>query len=630
MTNRSYFAEIDGLRAIAVTAVITHHLFPQALPLGFLGVDIFFVISGFVITNTLISKPRTPPTRLLSAFYAGRIKRLLPTLLLVTVLTSMVAMSLTANPGSTLKTGLLGLLASSNIYLFLQSVDYFGQAAELNYFTHTWSLAVEEQFYILFPFLLLALGALRGEAGRKLAVECLLAIGSLSLVSFVWFYDKNSALSYLTPLRIWEFSAGCVIALGRPIGQQLHAGSSIYRRQSVVLGVLGCFGSLLLPENFTILGYLMAVGGAALVVHSVAVDGETIKVLKVPFVVYLGRVSYSLYLWHWPVIVAIKWSVGLNFWTAVAALCIVLTLSIISYEYIEQPFRYGGYLRSNRMVACAAITSVFSVSVAVISVYQSARSDVSIAGSPLVGERSVARIVACKDDAISCLPLHQEELDVVLLGDSHVANLYFSIPVQSAERKHVYSGLMVLRSFYQENTAAHLDAVKELEIISEHVGEEDVLIFSMSRSRFYAPKSYQFLGEARASQLDIKKKERFSKAFIPFIQALDKKGVQVYLVDDIPTLCSAIEMRKRRVFSNCFASEAVSLLDRAPLTNLLKKAATIGEKIHYVDPHPVLCSSGNCALIRDSVPLYTDSSPHISWGARYILKRFFEENVEVK
>jgi len=152
----TYRPEIDGIRALALIAVIINHFEKSVLPSGFLGVDIFLAISGFAISSSLIHRPRQSFRHGVLDFYARRIKRLVPALVFCIVVTSALACLFDPSPGISLQTGLAALLGASNLYLFWQSTDYFAPSTELNIFTQTWSLGVEEQFYFLFPLLLWA------------------------------------------------------------------------------------------------------------------------------------------------------------------------------------------------------------------------------------------------------------------------------------------------------------------------------------------------------------------------------------------------------------------------------------------------------------------------------------------
>src|SRR5262249_45131344 len=176
-----YSPEVDGLRAFAVTGVIIDHFGGRGLPEGLLGVDIFFVISGFVITGSLYRRPGQRLGDLLLGFYVRRVKRLVPALVLCVAVTSIAICMFSPRPGESLATGIAALLGASNIYLLIRSTNYFGSLAQLNVFTHTWSLGVEEQFYLIFPLIVWITGFGRRAGGGLWALAAaagLLAIGS--------------------------------------------------------------------------------------------------------------------------------------------------------------------------------------------------------------------------------------------------------------------------------------------------------------------------------------------------------------------------------------------------------------------------------------------------------------------
>ena len=214
-TKSRYRPEIDGLRAFAVVAVIINHFNKDILPGGYLGVDIFFVISGFVITSSLYQRPSKNFKDFISGFYERRIKRLVPALT-VFVLIMSIAISVFDRSPTSLKTGITSLFGLSNIFLFQRSTDYFAQSTELNVFTHTWSLGVEEQFYILFPFLIWFSGF--GRQTKNGDRNLFLIVGALtiaSLIGFLYLYPINQSAAYfLMPTRFWEMASGCLLFIG--------------------------------------------------------------------------------------------------------------------------------------------------------------------------------------------------------------------------------------------------------------------------------------------------------------------------------------------------------------------------------------------------------------------------------
>jgi peptidoglycan/LPS O-acetylase OafA/YrhL len=209
-----YRPEIDGLRAFAVVAVIINHFNKDLLPSGYLGVDIFFVISGYVITSSLAGRESKNFLDFLTEFYERRIKRLLvPALVVFVLITSVLICLFNPDPGAALGYGLRSLFGISNISLYRASTNYFAVSTELNPFTHTWSLGVEEQFYLLFPFLIWFSGF--GQQTAKGTRNLFFWVGALtiaSLIGFIYLYQVNQPAAYfLMPPRFWEMAAGCLI-----------------------------------------------------------------------------------------------------------------------------------------------------------------------------------------------------------------------------------------------------------------------------------------------------------------------------------------------------------------------------------------------------------------------------------
>ena len=205
-----YRHELDGLRAIAVIAVIINHFNKELLASGYLGVDIFFVISGYVITSSLISRGINEFGTFISSFYKRRIKRLLPALIAYIFPISFLIWIIDPIPQAALRTGLTSIFGLSNFYLFKSATNYFAISTELNPFTHTWSLAVEEQFYFVFPIIiwLCSFNKNISESRRNLFI-ILLTLSIPSLIAFIILYTNNQPAAYfLMPTRFWEIAFG--------------------------------------------------------------------------------------------------------------------------------------------------------------------------------------------------------------------------------------------------------------------------------------------------------------------------------------------------------------------------------------------------------------------------------------
>ncbi|MCS5692327.1 acyltransferase [Cyanobium sp. FGCU-6] len=345
-SNASYRSEIDGLRALAVIAVIINHFNSRLLSSGYLGVDIFFVISGYVITESLTRRPCKNFVDFIQGFYARRFKRILPALIACVLITSLILCLFDPSPGVTLRTGLTSIFGASNIYLYSLSLSYFSPLNELNGFTHTWSLGVEEQFYLLYPFLFWIF-VTRNLHSAKNVNRLLFAITVLSLASlllFISFYETNpSAAYFLTPYRFWEIGLGCVISILGTLGSRQP---QLLQRLRPILSLL--FLGLIItvlnrPKEAEVLNTILIALLTMLAIGSLKKGQLAANILSVSPIRKIGLLSYSLYLWHWSVLVISRWTVGIHPWTAPFQLAAVLLLSLASYYWIEQPLRKANW-----------------------------------------------------------------------------------------------------------------------------------------------------------------------------------------------------------------------------------------------------------------------------------------------
>ena len=343
----NYRPEIDGLRAIAVVSVIIYHLqislfdFP-VLSGGFLGVDIFFVISGYVITSSLYQRPSKNFKDFISGFYERRIKRLVPALTVFVLFSSIAICLFQENPNLSLWTGLTSLFGLSNLYLLEKATDYFAQSTELNVFTHTWSLGVEEQFYIIFPLLIWFSGF--GRQTKNGAQNLFLIVGALtitSLIGFLYLYTSNQSAAYfLMPTRFWEMASGCLLFVGL---QKRKCIKQFFEKAPPIL-VLACImGVMYLPISLATTLTVAVVVFSLVLIASLKKETAAYKFLTNSRVIYIGRISYSLYLWHWGVLSISRWTIGIHWWSVPFQIALIFYLANISYRYIETPLRKGDW-----------------------------------------------------------------------------------------------------------------------------------------------------------------------------------------------------------------------------------------------------------------------------------------------
>ena len=350
---------IDGIRAIAIIAVFVYHISPSALRGGFTGVDVFFILSGFLITSILLNEFRGGNFSF-REFYLRRIQRLLPNVI-VTVLAVQIIWSIFLPPSLVRQTGWHGfwtLLNGSNLFVWLNLGDYWGSSAEFAPFTHTWSLGIEEQFYLVYPCLLLVLFRLQPSRIKFWLFSAVV----LSFISCLYgSYTKPDLTFYLLPTRIWELLLGSLTAVYRSQLSVIKLESSkLENNTHKIMGWIGvvmiCVGFLLINKKYAFPGWvsLFPTIGTVFLILSV-VDGET-KLstwLSSPIMVRIGKLSYSLYLWHWPLIVfgkieanllGIPQSIG-----AVVGGFVSIFFAWISYETIEQRLRNRGPGRTTRL-----------------------------------------------------------------------------------------------------------------------------------------------------------------------------------------------------------------------------------------------------------------------------------------
>lgn len=333
-----YRNDIDGLRAIAVVSVVIGHAFETMLPGGFLGVDVFFVISGYVITLSLLGRDHTRFGSFLAAFFLRRIKRLMPALLVCFVITCAVVIALDRQPKVSLITGALSLIGASNFALYAQELDYFSPSIKYNAFTHTWSLGVEEQFYLLFPLLFWLVFAPHRAGRARVLGGVVLGLSALSLLAYIAFQTAApTATYYMMPFRFWELGAGVVAALWVHSGMK-GAGPGL-RPVETTLAAGGLCMIFVMAEPGMIGGHVAAVMLTAMLLIGGAGAGRPAWVLCNVGVTYVGRISYSLYLWHWPFLTFGLLAPSSLIAHPLLAIACATGAAVLSYHLVEQPVR---------------------------------------------------------------------------------------------------------------------------------------------------------------------------------------------------------------------------------------------------------------------------------------------------
>ncbi|MFI5506947.1 acyltransferase family protein [Mycobacterium sp. NPDC051804] len=380
--HKRFRTDIEGLRAIAVSAVVLFHAGVPGLGGGFVGVDVFFVISGFLITGMLWREVNTVGTVRLGRFYGARARRLLPASAFVGIVT-MISAAILLPPlqvEPVFEDGLASALYVSNIWFTATQTDYFAPFGLLSPFLHYWSLAVEEQFYLVWPILMIGAVWLLRRQRRRVDLEAsqkfyllilLLVVVTSFAASFVLTYAEPVAAFFMMPTRAWQLALGGVVAL---TADQWHHLPPLLAAIAgwAGLGVILLTCTLLDPDTlypgtaalFPTLGAVLVLGAGCAVP-----DRGVGRVLSLAPMRAVGRISYSWYLWHWPVLVLAPVAVGhqLGLPGRLIAVLISIGLAVLTLRFIENPVRFAPAIQGSpaRSLALGAVVTAVTVCVSV-------------------------------------------------------------------------------------------------------------------------------------------------------------------------------------------------------------------------------------------------------------------------
>lgn len=331
-----YRPEVDGLRAVAILPVIAFHLAPSALPGGFVGVDVFFVISGYLITSIIMAE-LAAGTFTFRSFWERRARRIFPPLAIMVLACLLISLALRVpieHVASLGRQALRVVSFTANHFMHAATGDYWGADAEAMPLLHTWSLAVEEQFYLVYPALLFVLW--RFSAGRFQAIIAALAVASLACC--IWLTPvSQSAAFFLLPSRAWELLAGALAALllaWRP-GLSHAPRSGVLSAAGLLLIAMAIFGL----DGVSYPGWKAILPVAGSLIFVIFSGGQNLpsRALASPAMVYIGRTSYSTYLWHWPALVigGLFATLVESPWPRPAALAVAILCALASYHWVE-------------------------------------------------------------------------------------------------------------------------------------------------------------------------------------------------------------------------------------------------------------------------------------------------------
>lgn len=482
--------DIDGLRGIAVLLVVAYHTGIPGVSAGFLGVDVFFVLSGYLITKLLMIEWVKTGAIDFIGFYARRLRRLIPAAILMLGVTSLAAWWIMPSLllESTMKTAAAASIYISNMVLARITGDYFADNVDLYPFLHTWSLGVEEQFYLFWPILIWLL--LRIAKGSKVAKFTLIILFTLlGFIGAVWLtgYRPNWAF-YSMPSRAWEFGFGAIFALSafklpkRLVPLIGFAGIGLLAASSVVLGVY----SSAWPGYWAMLPVVAT--SLALIAGEQSQDSLYSRVLSSRALRYLGKISYSWYLWHWPALVLFTLYFGnpstqfdnITTMHRVLVVLVALLISDITHRLVENPIRFNKKLMASPSLT---IISMIGLSIAGVVIFllpvpkiikdnmfytaiREDRAQIYYDGCHLDTNESTLNDCVYGDlDAPKTM---------MLIGDSHAAQLFSAFEVVSKEigvrlESHTKASCPVLGDFGQKHPVPFLDCELWSQAVRDHI-----------------------------------------------------------------------------------------------------------------------------------------------------------------
>ena len=635
-----YRPDIDGLRAIAVLSVVVFHLGKSVGFEGYLGVDIFFVISGYLITKIIYSDLESGHFSFYE-FYKRRIRRVFPMLFVVVACSSLFA-ALVFLPGelkSYSNSAIASLLFSSN-FVFYSEAGYFDVEGYLKPLLHTWSLAIEEQFYIIFPAILLVLYKMRA-AYFKQGVWVLLLASLFSSFMFPVLFEDTSFAFYMLPLRAWELLFGSCLALG------LFRYDAITERRINVAAFAGigmiAFGFIIkLPNAYPYsLQVLPVVLGTTLVIWAGSFRTVPIvnAVLGKPVFLFFGRISYSLYLWHWPIFVFllyIKYG-RLSDPERVAIGLVCVLVSYLSWKYVEQPFRRFQFKRpalpilSGLAVSLAIIASA-SYLLAVDGKVPWVSEDLSnFADVQLGGNYKQVEIFAGQKVAVFGSKKQNDGPNIALIGDSHAEAILPAMDFVAA--RNGKSGIRLSNACIAlleklKNSTKLKGCIENSERQIEYIKDHPEIKVVVIAQRWYARTEdwHQKYGVPKNEYLALRYQSLLE--FVREISAPDRKVVimaQVPRIEtrlsNIPSMVARMKRREDPTLETLFPTLSGYLNRNKHILSILDDVGrTTGAEIMAI--YKALCDTERCQIFDDGGMYYYDDDHLSSYGAKKISDHF--------
>lgn len=621
-----YRREVDGLRAVAVVPVILFHAGVAAFKGGFVGVDVFFVISGYLITTIIVVEVEAG-TFSVARFYERRARRIMPALFAVMATSVAVAwLWLAPNEMSEFAQSLVSVVLFVSNFFFWIKADYFGIGAELKPMLHTWSLAVEEQYYVVFPPLL----AWMFGFGRRAIVAAFVVCGLISLVlAQHWSVTNPGASFFLLPTRIWELLIGATCAMlltSESSLARLRATGAFFRESLAGLGLTALLASIfVLDSTLPLPGFyslLPTLGTAAIILFG---DERTYtgRLLGQRLLVGIGLVSYSLYLWHQPILAfARNRSAGeLHAPLLAGAFAVTALLGWLTWRFIEAPFRDRRRVRTRPLIVGGVATAAAFVAFGLAGRTSGGFKDMR------TGERQ-ARLLATIQSSPKRTACHVTRKNVLapadaceylaadvrwaVLGDSHGGELAYALALQLQKsgigvKQFTSTGCYPAYGRTDDPSSCARWTADAVDYVMNASRLETVVVTYRIDSYLYGNHDATF--PRLPNEVDERERDARWSSYVGLARDLQQHGKRVILVLQAPEASRTIE---DLIFKYGAGGGDIVGVDRVwwDRRNAFVEAhrAEIPPGILVIDPTDLLCDRNACYVTRDGVALYFDDN----------------------
>lgn len=642
-TTLAYRPDIDGLRAIAVTAVLIFHFFPESLRGGFVGVDVFFVISGFLVTG-IVCKGLDARRFSFADFYRKRVRRLFPSLILSISACLLAGWFLMPSDELSLlgKHIFAGSTFFSNILLYSES-GYFDGNSDLKPLLHLWSLGVEEQFYLFWPLLLWILSI--GKKSRFIIPSLVITCAVSLLLNLFLVRNSPSFTFYMLPTRLWELALGGILTLFPfhqvPIVQKFKNSISFLGLATVTISFFLINGEKLFPGAWALLPVL----GTTLVIlagPSAAVNGF----LSRPSLVFIGLISYPLYLWHWPLVAFARLHYGEAPQVSIRIALIITAFALAAFSYlkVEKPLRDFKATNSMAFKLCAAVAFL---GICGVWIWNQGgfpgRNPAIEAGrktaAPFRSNRKNPENPVCSEQfrnvEMCAITDPSRSPTILVVGDSHAEHLFPGLSeVLSSRGENV---LMLARSgtvpLWKVVSVRRPDS--NLDDIFEYAERTPTLhtillggfwesYFEKNGARHPGGLYKNHIYDSLATE-DKDESAVFKRGLSRTIEKLIPLGKKIAVFLDIPILPFHIEKCLPRPYysieENCSFPIEQGITTQGSARTFIQETLKSYPAIKIYDPYPFLCPAGTCSLLQDEQIVYSDNFHLSELGSRWLWQR---------